>query len=791
MSVQLGYEIAAGADPTRASGELSDESAPPTPAGRLGSRRWAGRACVGAAALALLAVGFVALSWRSDREIESGSWEDAVELEGGYLQGSFEKALKGRAGKQGTKVSLANSLLGKNSSLPDCPGYDTGCAGLKWPMPYKIGEYPKVYDYEGKFPKDFIWGMGTAAYQIEGAYREDGRGASIWDTFSGADTVGMPGAACSYCCKKPPCDINAAMFDKGATGNVAADHYHMWETDIAMMKSMGLKHYRFSISWPRLIPTGKVKDGVNEKGKAFYNGLIDALLEAGITPYVTLYHWDLPQGLLDPPKVGGWWSRDSEGKPDGAITQDFVDYGKVCFEAFGDRVKTWVTFNEPWTALYLASGWGKAPSIPEFSDMTTDPWIGGHNLLNAHAAVVDLYRQEFKYQGGQIGITNNCDWREPKTTSPEDIAAAERSVLFQLGWMSDPIFGKEGDYPPEMRKVYGDRLPNFTHHQTKLLKGSADFYGLNHYGTSWAAYDPTTPGADLSYANVTHEGLPEGMSIWLFGSGWGFRKMMNWVGRRYDNPLTLVTEGGWSLPADTAAEAVSDHDRVMYYANYTSEMLKAIHEDKLNIKGYFAWSLMDNYEWERGYKERFGTAYTDFDYGYDKFAPCNNDSQPTVGRQWRQRKDSSCWLEQVSTKNALTSPSKSDFPGCVDSSVFDGLFNDTTSGCNRTMQLVGSSGKADILGSMPKMPWQPHGCGQYGKQACPKAADTCTGSDDDMMEIKGVRVSGGSIVVDYSKKGGPQNFGGFWNDATKSIIWADGNVWEKVGIYKKVNVKME
>ncbi|CAK0837558.1 unnamed protein product [Prorocentrum cordatum] len=244
----------------------------------------------------------------------------------------------------------------------------------------------------------------------------------------------------------------------------------------------------------------------------------EVIVNAGITPYATLYHWDLPQGLLDPPRVSGWWSRDSNGKPNGEIIQDWIDYCDIVFDALGDRVKYWVTFNEPWTFVFLGSGFGKAPGIPEFSDQGRDPYVAAHNVLNAHAAAVNLYRTKYaSKQGGKIGITNNADWREPKTAQPSDVAAADRTVLFQLGWFSEPIFGGNGDYPPEMRKLYGDRLPRFTTEQRRLLNGSADFFGLNHYGTSWAEYDPGSPHPDDSYAATSHDGFVQGGSVWLYG----------------------------------------------------------------------------------------------------------------------------------------------------------------------------------------------------------------------------------------------------------------------------------
>jgi beta-glucosidase/6-phospho-beta-glucosidase/beta-galactosidase len=250
-----------------------------------------------------------------------------------------------------TTITDVTEITSTVSTTTSCFGYDV-CP--EYPQPYGHGEWPSEYTYSGSFPDGFVWGLGTASYQIEGGYQEGGRGASIWDTFTGANTIGMPGADCGHCCKTTPCPVNEGMSAKGATGNVACDHYHLWRSDIALMKSMGLRHYRFSIAWARIVPTGRIADGINEEGIAFYSDLLDGLIAAGITPSVTLYHWDLPQGLLDPPRVNGWWSRDDDGRPNGEILDDWLGYVSVCFERFGDRVKMWFTFNEAWTSSFLA-----------------------------------------------------------------------------------------------------------------------------------------------------------------------------------------------------------------------------------------------------------------------------------------------------------------------------------------------------------------------------------------------------------------------------------------------------
>jgi beta-glucosidase len=446
------------------------------------------------------------------------------------------------------------------------------------------------------------------------------------------------------------------MVTKGATGNVACDHYHTFETDVQLMKNLGIKHYRFSISWPRVIPTGKIADGVNELGIRFYDNLINALLAAGITPYITLYHWDLPQGLLHPSEgLYGWYGTDENGHPSQQMTKYFVDYADLCFARFGDRVKMWVTFNEAWTFLKLGSGNGKAPSLPEYGESSLHPYIGGHNVLLAHAQVVKHYREKYlPSQHGTIGFTANCDWTEPATNSQADIAASERLVQFWLGWFADPIYF--GDYPPSMREILGTRLPVFTDEEKALVKGSTDFFGLNHYGTSWGHSSHYPEWMD-AYGTRSSEGFVQGQSAWLFSAPWGLRKLLNWVHTRYGSPAIYITEGGWSLEAATAEVGKRDLLRTQYYANYSVEVLKAIKEDHVQVKGYFAWSLMDNYEWEMGYTERFGLIFNDFSFGFDPNAAVDHLSQPTTAAQVRTPKDTACWFKQgLWSTNALSDP---------------------------------------------------------------------------------------------------------------------------------------
>ncbi|CAJ1385511.1 unnamed protein product [Effrenium voratum] len=637
----------------------------------------------------------------------------------------------------------------------------SSCSGpsrCEYPMPYPWGTWPVTYKYEGSFPDGFVWGVGTAAYQVEGGYKDGGRGASVWDTFTGANTVGMPGGNCSYCCKAPPCSINPGVQDKGSTGNVATDSYHMFPTDIALMKAMGLKHYRFSISWPRMFPHGEATGDPDKRGVEWYSNFIDALLKAKITPYVTLYHWDLPQALLSPPEKGGWWARDAEGKPVNEVLPNWLHYVDTCFRLFGDRVKFWVTFNEAWTFTKLASGAGKAPGIQPYMNPMLDPYIAGHNVLRAHAAAVDLYRRKYQaQQKGQIGITNNFDWREPKTNTEADIAAAERAIVFNLGWYSEPIFG-DGDYPAEMRAAFKDTLPSFTEEEKRMLKGSADFFGLNHYGTGWFSASKD-PGWDNSYGTVNESGFVHGQSKWLYGAGWGLRKLLNWVKRRYNSPTIYVTEGGWSMAAITPEQGANDTGRVYYYANYTSEVQRAIQEDGVDVRGYFAWSLMDNYEWEMGYKERFGITFVDYNFGLDPNAPLPNTAVPTPGNQLRRRKKSSCFLEMLWRNNKMTSPAAPNL--CVEPLIFEGKYRDT-SGCKRVIDVYIGHATGSVSGTKPAA----------GKTVCDNVTDVPYGP--------GILQLSGSTVICKNCSPSSSFLQGFWSDSSLGIEWADGSLWTKV-----------
>lgn len=437
------------------------------------------------------------------------------------------------------------------------------------------------------FPERFVWGAATAAHQIEGAWLEDGRGLSIWDAFTHT-----PGKTF-----------------QGHTADVTCDHYHRLEEDVALMKAMGLKAYRFSIAWSRVIPQGR--GTVNEAGIAFYNRLIDALVAHGITPWVTLYHWDLPLAL----------QLELDGLLNPEIADHFARYAAVCFERFGDRVKHWITLNEPWCSAVLGHGIGYfAPGRIS----QTEPYVAAHNLLRAHGKIVDVYRRKYQAtQRGVIGITNNCDWREPKTDTPADRAAAQRGLEFFLGWFADPVF--LGDYPECMRAAVGERLPRFSDADRALVHGSSDFFGLNFYGGMYAA-EPAPGESMAGLAPTGNGGMAEDQRVILSDDpawektdlNWNIvpqfcRQMLGWIDRRYGHPPIYITENGCALPGeDDVSVAVNDRRRIDFIHRYLAAAQAAIAEDGVDLRGYFVWSLMDNFEWALGYSKRFGLHHVDY-----------------------------------------------------------------------------------------------------------------------------------------------------------------------------------
>ncbi|KAF1323553.1 Beta-galactosidase, partial [Globisporangium splendens] len=444
-----------------------------------------------------------------------------------------------------------------------------------------------------RFPEGFAWGVSTAAYQIEGATNEGGRGDCVWDAFS----------------RTPGKTVNGEM------GAVAIDHYHRYKEDVQLMKNMGLKHYRLSISWPRIIPAGVGQ--VNEEGVDFYNRLVDELIANGVEPIVTLYHWDLPLAT----EFDGWLG----GKH---IQDAFAAYARVCFRRFGDRVKSWLSLNGPWISPFLGFGIG-AHAPGRHHNPHTEPYTATHNMLLAHVKTVDVYHREFQpTQGGRIGVTLNCDWREPKPTDdPEEAKAnaeaAERAVIFILGWSADPIYF--GDYPQLMKDIVGDRLPKFTDEEKKLLKGSSDVFGLNHYGTEYVTPSKsfaagTPPPNDHTGGVIADQGVEGSMNpawkrtdIGWSVVPWGFEKLLLWIQKQCNPPGGIyVTENGCACADKTKEEAQNDDFRVEFYKGYITGMHRGIAQGA-DVRGYFAWSFVDNYEWGAGYSKRFGLHWVNYE----------------------------------------------------------------------------------------------------------------------------------------------------------------------------------
>ncbi|KAK7184545.1 Beta-glucosidase 1B 3 [Paraphaeosphaeria sporulosa] len=457
---------------------------------------------------------------------------------------------------------------------------------------------------KGSLRKDFFWGYATAAPQIEGAWNADGKGPSTWDTL--AHTPGRV--------------IDASTADD------ATRSYDFFREDVKLMKSCGVNAYRFSLSWSRIIPLGGKDDPVNEAGIKFYSELIDELLAHDITPFVTLFHWDVPQALEDRYKS----MLDAE-----KYVPDFVRYARVCFETFGGKVKHWITYNEP--GVYALAGYAGGAHAPNRSsdrekysegDTSTEPWIVGHTQLLSHAQVYRMYKEEFAHtQHGTIGITLSGNWSAPyDATSPADIAAAQRALEFEIAWFADPVHGS-GDYPASMRAQLGSRLPTFTDAEKQTVKGSSDFYGMNTY-TAFFVRDKVPPGqpippedhkGNLAWSDINSEGVSRGAESdteWLRTSPWGFAKLLHWVWDRYRVPIYITENGttakGEHVPAPPAGDVLNDVHRIEFYRAYVGEVAKAVTEG-IDIRSYFGWTLLDNWEWAKGYTDRFGVTWVDFE----------------------------------------------------------------------------------------------------------------------------------------------------------------------------------
>ncbi|XP_051815392.1 lactase/phlorizin hydrolase-like [Acanthochromis polyacanthus] len=360
----------------------------------------------------------------------------------------------------------------------------------------------QLYHY-GTFPQDFSWGISSSAYQIEGGWNADGKGPSVWDEFTHT-----PGNI--------PADPN---------GDVACDSYNRLDEDLYMLRALRVKSYRFSLSWSRIFPDG-TRSSLNQKGVDYYNRLINGLLANKITPMVTIYHWDLPQALQD---LGGWENVD--------MIDIFNDYCDFCFDTFGDRVKFWLTINQPHSIAWLGYGLGTIP--PKIKNPGTAPYIVAHNLIKAHAKAYHTYDDKYRsVQGGLVSIALSADWIEPKDANVlREVRAADRALQFQLGWFAHPIF-KNGDYPDAMKwqvanksdlqDLSESRLPSFTEEEKNNISGTADMFCINHYTTKISSH-------------VTGQAV-----------AWGLRRLLNWIKEEYGDPQIYVTENGWQKEHHTA-----------------------------------------------------------------------------------------------------------------------------------------------------------------------------------------------------------------------------------------------
>jgi beta-glucosidase len=418
------------------------------------------------------------------------------------------------------------------------------------------------------FSRSFLWGAATSAYQIEGSPLADGAGPSIWHRF-----VRTPG-----------------LTKDGDTGDVACDHYRRMEDDVALMKRLGLTAYRFSIAWGRILPEGRGR--VNEAGLGFYERLVDTLLANGIEPMATLFHWDLPAALDD---RGGWLNPD--------VADWFADYASVVFRRLDDRVKLWATLNEPW--VVTDGGYLHGALAPGHKNRFEAP-IASHHLLRSHGKAVQAYRALGKHQ---VGLVVNIEPKYPASTTALDLAATRRAEAYMNRQYLDPVF--HGRYPEEMTEIFGEAWPEWPQHDFDLIRQPIDFLGINYYTrnvvrheeTSWPLKAVPVRQKQGTYSETGWEVFAQGLTDTL-----------SWVRKRYGDIPQYVTENGAAFydPPAASGERVADPLRIDYYRSH----LRAVHaaiQQGVDVRGYFAWSLLDNLEWSLGYSKRFGLVHVNFE----------------------------------------------------------------------------------------------------------------------------------------------------------------------------------
>lgn len=448
-----------------------------------------------------------------------------------------------------------------------------------------------------EFPKGFIWGAATSSYQIEGAWNEDGKGDSIWDVASHTRN----------------------LVKNGDTGDIACDHYHRYKEDVQLMKKMGLKAYRFSISWPRIFPTGRGE--INSKGVAFYDNLINELITNEIEPCVTLYHWDLPNYLQE---IGGWESRD--------VVEAYVEYAKFMFDHYGDRVKFWITFNEP----LIFTVWFYSLGLFEGIRSIKRGYIASHLVNVAHAKAIAAYRSS-PHSDGKIGITLNLRMVYPISDTPLNEQAVQIVDGLNNRWFLDPVL--RASYPKDVLTFLKEKfdIPSIPKKDLNLLKDNPlDFLGINNY--SCARVSAEKPEDLVNIRKLTKREKMKGREY--SETGWevcpeGFYDLLIQVDKEYNHPLLYITENGMACKDKNIFDGiVQDDDRLNYLKRYLEAAYRAINNG-INLKGYFVWSLMDNFEWIDGYSKRFGLIRINYD---------------TLERIW---KKSALWYSDVIKNNGF------------------------------------------------------------------------------------------------------------------------------------------
>jgi beta-glucosidase len=419
-----------------------------------------------------------------------------------------------------------------------------------------------------RFPDGFLWGAATSAYQIEGSPLADGAGPSIWQRFT--HTPGLTA--------------------NGDTGDIACDHYRQYATDVDLMAELGLNAYRFSISWSRILPEGRGR--VNRKGLDFYERLVDALLAKGIQPTATLYHWDLPAALDD---RGGWLNPD--------IPEWFAEYAQVAYRALDDRVRMWSTLNEPW--VVTDGGYLHGLLAPGHRNHFEAP-LATHHLMLAHGAAVQAYRAHGKHR---VGIVVNLAPKDPVSKRAADRDAANRDDAYMNRQYLDPVL--RGSYPDEMREIFGEAWPEFSAADMKRIRQPIDFVGINYYTRNVVKDEPKALPVRAGYVPQRQHAVTE--------TGWevypkGLTDILVWVTERYGKIPLYITENGAAFydPPTPVDGRVEDYLRVDYYRRH----LRAAHDAMrrgVDLRGYFAWSLLDNFEWSLGYAKRFGIVHVDYE----------------------------------------------------------------------------------------------------------------------------------------------------------------------------------